>query len=76
MIGKQMSSLLLEKKTLEFYKWDGDLNEIKARVKESIEEMAATWSQEEKDECVGATMDAFRGGGGINSHLSGGSSPH
>lgn len=76
MIGKQMSALLLEKLTLEFYKWDGDLNEIKGRVKEDIEEMAASWSQDEKDECVAATADAFRGGGGINANLSGGSSPH
>ena len=56
--------------------WDGDLNEIKGRVKEDIEAMAAAWSQEEKDECVAATADAFRGGGGINAHLSGGYSPH
>ncbi|CAB9500205.1 Heme oxygenase 1, chloroplastic [Seminavis robusta] len=76
MIGKQMSALLLEKKTLEFYKWDGDLNEIKGRVKESIEAMAATWSQEEKDACVAGTADAFRGGGMINAYLSGGASPH
>lgn len=76
MIGKQMSALLLNKLTLEFYKWDGDLNKIKGAVKEDIEAMAAAWSQEEKDECVAATADAFRGGGGINAHLSGGSSPH
>ena len=56
--------------------WDGDLNEIKARVKEGIEEMAAGWSPEEKAECVGATADAFKYGGGINAYLSGGNSPH
>lgn len=72
MIGKQMSALLLDRKTLEFYKWDGDLNEIKGTVKESIEQMAQGWSREQKDMCIGATMDAFRGGGGINSYLSGG----
>jgi Heme oxygenase len=72
MIGKQMSALLLDRKTLEFYKWDGDLNEIKGAVKESIEQMAQGWSREQKDMCVGATMDAFRGGGGINAYLSGG----
>ncbi|GAX21090.1 heme oxygenase 1 [Fistulifera solaris] len=76
MIGKQMSALLLDKKTLEFYKWDGDLNQIKARVKESIENMAAHWSEKEKQECVDATAAAFQGGGGVNSHLSGGQSPH
>lgn len=100
MIGKQMSALLLSKKTLEFYKvrgferwifskrlklysisdsfeyccrnfkWDGDLNEIKARVKDEIEKMAAQWSREKKDECVGATAAAFQGGGMINAYLS------
>lgn len=74
MIGKQMSALLLDRKTLEFYKWDGDLNEIKGAVKESIEQMAKGWTREQKDMCTGATMDAFRGGGGINAYLGGGGS--
>ncbi|GKY97618.1 hypothetical protein MPSEU_000720200 [Mayamaea pseudoterrestris] len=76
MIGKQMSSLLLNKKTLEFYKWKEDLNAIKARVKQSIEEMAASWSPDERLECVDATAEAFRLGGGINSALAGGQSTH
>ena len=76
MIGKQMSALLLDKKTLEFYKWDGDLNEIKADVKGKIEAMAAAWSPEERQECVDATAATFMGGGAINSYLSGGQSPH
>lgn len=76
MIGKQMSARLLNRKTLEFYKWDGDLNTIKDTVKTSIEEMAAVWSNEEKRECVDATAAAFRGGGAINSYLSGSASSH
>mmetsp|Transcript_16343 Transcript_16343/g.19970 ORF Transcript_16343/g.19970 Transcript_16343/m.19970 type:complete len:291 (+) Transcript_16343:161-1033(+) len=76
MIGKKMASLLLEKKTLEFYKWDGDLNQIKATVKTSIEEMAASWSREEKDQCVNATAAAFMCGGSLNSYLSGGRGGH
>jgi heme oxygenase (biliverdin-producing, ferredoxin) len=76
MIGKQMSALLLDKKVLEFYKWDGDLNEIKARVKAAIEDAVAEWTQEEKGRCIDATAAAFKGGGGLNSYLSGGQSPH
>jgi len=71
MIGKQMSNLLLNKKTLEFYKYEGNLNEIKAKVKNSIEEMAASWSREEKDECVETTAAAFQGGGMLNAYLAG-----
>ncbi|GFH46171.1 hypothetical protein CTEN210_02645 [Chaetoceros tenuissimus] len=76
MIGKQMSALLLDKKTLEFYKWDGDINEMKATVKDSIEALAATWTREQKDMCTGATMDCFKGAGPINSYLSGGKMGH
>lgn len=75
MIGKKMASLLLEKKTLEFYKWEGDINQIKTSVKDSIEEMAEGWSRKERDECVNGTEAAFRGGGALNSYL-GGASPH
>jgi len=71
MIGKQMSNLLLDKKTLEFYKWDGDLKKIKTDVKNSIEELAASWSREQKDLCVGATAAAFQGGGMLNAYLMG-----
>jgi heme oxygenase len=71
MIGKQMSAMLLDKKTLEYYKWDGDINKIKTDVKNSIEELAATWSQSSKDRCVGETKGAFQGGGGLNSYLGG-----
>ena len=66
-----MSALLLDKKTLEFYKWEGDLNEIKARVKGYIEDMAATWSKDERTECVDATPDTFRYAGAINKYLAG-----
>lgn len=76
MIGKQMSALLLDKKTLEFYKWDGNLNEIKDRVKGEIEDMVATWSSEERKRCTDQTAAAFMGGGALNGYLSGGQSPH
>lgn len=76
MIGKQMSSLLLDKKTLEFYKWEGNLNEIKDRVKGDIEGLVANWSCEERKRCTNETAAAFRGGGSLNSYLAGGQSPH
>lgn len=76
MIGKQMSALLLDKKTLEFYKWDGNLNEIKARVKGEIEDLVAPWSPEERKRCTDQTLAAFQGGGALNGYLSGGQSPH
>lgn len=71
MIGKKMSALLLEGRTLEFYKWDGDLNQIKQQVKNNIEEIARSWSDTQQEACVGATASAFRGGGGLNAYLFG-----
>lgn len=76
MIGKQMSARLLDRKTLEFYKWDGNLNEIKDRVKGDIEDMVVPWSAEERKRCTDETLAAFRGGGGLNGYLAGGQSPH
>lgn len=73
MIGKQMSKLLLDGETLEFYKWGEDVNELKPRVKNQIEELAKQWSRTERDKCINATAGAFRGGGAINGYLYGGS---
>ena len=56
--------------------WDGDIVKIKAQVKENIEEMAASWSDDGRQECVAATAAAFQGGGGVNANLAGGQSPH
>lgn len=75
MIGKQMSKLLLDGETLEFYKWGGDVNELKAKVKGQIEELARDWTRDERDKCINATAAAFKGGGAINGYLYGGS-PH
>jgi hypothetical protein len=45
------------------------LNAIKDRVKDRIEQMAATWTADEKQHCVDATAAAFAGGGAINAYL-------
>jgi hypothetical protein len=45
-------------------------------VKGDIEEMVSNWTREEKDKCVNETAGAFKGGGMVNSYLSGGQSPH
>jgi len=55
--------------------WGDDVNELKAKVKNQIEEIAKQWTREERDNCVNATAGAFKGGGAINGYLYGGS-PH
>jgi len=71
MIGKKMADVLLDKKVLEFYKWDGNVNKLKGQVKEDIETLVATWSRDEKDACLAGTPAVFSGGGGINRYLGG-----
>ena len=56
--------------------WDEDVNELKAKVKDLIEDIAKSWTRKERDECINATMDAFKGGGAINGYLSGGRNSH
>ncbi|KAL7481728.1 hypothetical protein ACHAW6_007417 [Cyclotella cf. meneghiniana] len=75
MIGKQMSKMLLDGETLEFYKWGDDVNDLKSKVKDDIELLAREWTREERDECISATSAAFKGGGAINGYLYGGN-PH
>jgi len=75
MIGKQMSKMLLDGETLEFYKWGDDVNDLKSKVKDQIEMLAREWTREERDECISATSAAFKGGGAINGYLYGGN-PH
>jgi len=76
MIGKQMSKMLLDGETLDFYKWSENVNDLKARVKNDIEEFAKQWSREERDKCINATASTFKGAGAINRYLFGGGSPH
>lgn len=87
MIGKQMSALLLDRHTLNFHQWPkdgadgGELTDQKPQhlldpVRDEIERMAAAWSEEERQRCVGETAATFKYGGSLNSILMGGSSPH
>ena len=60
---------------IETIQWDENVNELKTKVKDQIEELATSWTREERDKCIHATGPAFRGGGGINGYLYGGN-PH
>jgi len=69
MMGKHFSKSLLDGETLEFYKWGENVNALKPRLKNQIEELALEWSREERDQCINATMGAFQGGGQVNVYL-------
>ena len=75
MIGKSMSDKLLSGHLLNFYEWDttrtksGDVRELLGNVRKSIDEMALTWTAEEKKECVEETMACFQMAGSLVGYM-------
>ena len=72
MIGKKMADLLLEGRTLRFYRWEdeesGAALDVKALldgVRVKVDELASGWSEEEKQQCMEETMSCFRYGGSL-----------
>ena len=56
----QVAEMILDSRTLEFYKWDGDVKEKLAAVKDKINELADSWSREQKDHCLEETQTSFK----------------
>jgi heme oxygenase len=71
MIGKMMADKLLEGRTLEFYQWErGDpKEELLPALRQQIDNMAASWTREEKDACLAETAATFKGSGGLLNYL-------
>ncbi|KAK9706167.1 hypothetical protein RND81_07G108500 [Saponaria officinalis] len=65
MIGRKVAEMILNKKELEFYKWDGDLSELLQNVREKLNKVAEGWSREEKDHCLKETEKSFKHSGEI-----------
>ncbi|KAI3908054.1 hypothetical protein MKW98_003699 [Papaver atlanticum] len=61
MLGKRASEKILEKKELEFYKWNnGELSELLQNARERLNKVAQSWSREEKDRCLEETEISFK----------------
>ncbi|KAJ1685298.1 hypothetical protein LUZ63_016688 [Rhynchospora breviuscula] len=65
MIGKKVAEMILDKKELEFYKWEGNLSKLLQNVRDKLNEVAANWSREEKDHCLEETEKSFKYSGDI-----------
>ncbi|KAJ7956697.1 Heme oxygenase 1 [Quillaja saponaria] len=65
MIGKKVAEKILNKKELEFYKWDGDLSQLLQSVREKLNKVAKSWTREEKDHCLEETEKSFKFSGEI-----------
>lgn len=65
MIGKKMADKLLGGSVLKFYEWEGDVKVLLDNTRKSIDAMAATWSQQEKQACLEETAACFKFGGSL-----------
>lgn len=59
MIGAQVSKLALDMWMGDFYKWDGEVKDLVASVREKLNEVADSWSRDEKDSCLRETPRTF-----------------
>lgn len=70
MIGKRMSDKLLEGKTLNFYKWsNGDVKILLDNTRQKIDEIALTWNDAEKEDCLSETQACFIYGGSLMTYI-------
>ncbi|KAK9802931.1 hypothetical protein WJX73_009246 [Symbiochloris irregularis] len=65
MIGRKVAEVILDNKTLDFYQWDGEVKDKLAAVKDKINELAETWTREQKDHCLEETNKSFQHSGAI-----------
>ncbi|CAN4096534.1 unnamed protein product [Withania somnifera] len=65
MIGRKVAEKILDKKELEFYKWDGDLSQLLQNVRDKLNKVAENWTREEKNRCLEETEKSFKFSGSI-----------
>lgn len=70
LIGAKMADLLLEKRQLKFYQWDGDVKVMLDRTRRKIDEIALAWSLDDKRACLDETPSTFHYGEAILSVIS------
>ena len=55
----QIASMLLDKRELEFYKYDGDYKPMLEGVRNTLNDVAESWTREQKDRCLQETEKSF-----------------
>lgn len=56
----QVASMILDKRELEFYKYETDYKVLLGNVRDKINTVAEGWSREEKDHCLQETEASFK----------------
>lgn len=69
MIGKKYSDLFFDGKVLNFYKWEGEVKDHMKATVAKVDELANTWSAEEKQACLDETAMSFRYSGALMVYL-------
>ncbi|XP_073155470.1 heme oxygenase 1, chloroplastic-like [Henckelia pumila] len=65
MIGRKVSQKTLNGKELEFYAWKGDLSQLLQDVRDKLNNVAKSWTREEKNHCLEETEKSFKFSGSI-----------
>ncbi|KAF3333556.1 heme oxygenase 1 [Carex littledalei] len=58
-IGKKVAEKILNKKVLEFYKWEGSVPQLLQNVRIKLNHVSSCWSREEKNHCLEETEKSF-----------------
>jgi hypothetical protein len=59
----QLSAQLLDGAQLKFYQYEGDMNELLDGVRTHINQLAESWTPEQKKHCLAETASSFQVGG-------------
>lgn len=59
-IGKKVCDMLLERRELEFYKWDSDVHELLKGTRENLNNLGEHWTRDEKNTCLREAAKSFR----------------
>lgn len=63
--------MILDNHKLNFYQWEGSLEEHMTGVKKSLNEIAETWTPEEKERCLKETALSFQYSGAVLRYVAG-----
>lgn len=65
MIGKKVAGEVLDSRTLSFYEFDREVQDILEEVRASINEVAEEWTDEQKELCLEETENSFKYSGAL-----------
>lgn len=65
MIGKKVSEMCLDGAELQFYKYEGDLKDLLEKVRDNLNEVAESWTDQQKEHCLEETTESFKYSGAI-----------